>query len=126
MRINSVRNKLREGGVVYGIMAAEFFTPGFCQIAGNAGAEFVIFDMEHGAVGIDTLNAQMAFARRAGIEPLVRVPGHPVSSRRAGARCRRHGHYGTDGRDSGPGRKSRAMVPLPPGRNPRPRLRRRS
>ena len=75
MRINSVRNKLREGGVVYGIMAAEFFTPGFCQIAGNAGAEFVIFDMEHGAVGIDTLKAQMAFARRAGIEPLVRVPG---------------------------------------------------
>jgi 2-keto-3-deoxy-L-rhamnonate aldolase RhmA len=75
MRINSVRNKLREGGVVYGIMAAEFFTPGFCQIAGNAGAEFVIFDMEHVAVGIDTLKAQMAFARRAGIEPLVRVPG---------------------------------------------------
>jgi 2-keto-3-deoxy-L-rhamnonate aldolase RhmA len=55
-------------------MAAEFFTPGFCQIAGNAGAEFVIFDMEHGAIGIDTLKAQIAFARGAGVAPFVRVP----------------------------------------------------
>jgi 2-keto-3-deoxy-L-rhamnonate aldolase RhmA len=69
-----IRDKLREGRVVYGVMAAEFFTPGFCQIARNAGAEFVIFDMEHGAVGIDTLKAQMAFARGAGVAPLVRVP----------------------------------------------------
>ena len=56
-------------------MAAEFFTPGFCQIASNAGAEFIIFDMEHGGVGIDILKAQMAFARGVGIAPLVRVPG---------------------------------------------------
>jgi 2-keto-3-deoxy-L-rhamnonate aldolase RhmA len=70
-----VREKLREGGIVYGIMAAEFFTPGFCQIASNAGAEFIIFDMEHGGVGIDVLKAQMAFARGAGVAPLVRVPG---------------------------------------------------
>jgi 2-keto-3-deoxy-L-rhamnonate aldolase RhmA len=75
MRRNNVREKLREGRVVYGIMAAEFFTPGFCQIASNAGAEFIIFDMEHGAVGIDLLKAQMAFARGVGVAPLVRVPG---------------------------------------------------
>ena len=55
--------RLRDGGVVYGVMAAEFFTPGFCQIARNAGAEFIIFDMEHGGVGMDALKAQMAFAR---------------------------------------------------------------
>ena len=70
-----IRDKLRDGRVVYGVMAAEFFTPGFCQIAGNAGAKFVIFDMEHGAVGIDTLKGQRAFARGAGVAPLVRVPG---------------------------------------------------
>ena len=75
MRRNNVREKVRGGGVVYGIMAAEFFTPGFCQIASNAGAEFIIFDMEHGAVGIDLLKAQMAFARGVGVAPLVRVPG---------------------------------------------------
>ena len=56
-------------------MATEFFTPGFCQIAASGGAEFVIFDMEHGGVGIDTLKAQIAFARGTGIAPFVRVPG---------------------------------------------------
>ena len=75
MRSKGIREKLRDNGVVYGIMAAEFFTPGFCQIASNAGADFVIFDMEHGAVGIDLLKAQMAFARGVGVAPLVRVPG---------------------------------------------------
>ena len=47
----------------------------FASIAANAGAEFVLFDMEHGGVGIDTLKAQIAFARGTGIAPLVRVPG---------------------------------------------------
>ena len=74
MRTNPVRDRLKGGSVAYGIMAAEFFTPGFCQIAANAGAEFVIFDMEHGGVGIDVIKAQIAFARGAGIAPFVRVP----------------------------------------------------
>jgi 2-keto-3-deoxy-L-rhamnonate aldolase RhmA len=75
MRSNTVRQTLRQGGVAYGFMAAEFFTPGLTQIAANAGAEFVIFDGEHGAIGIDTLKAQIAFARGSGIAPFVRVPG---------------------------------------------------
>jgi 2-keto-3-deoxy-L-rhamnonate aldolase RhmA len=75
MRPNPVRAKLKNGGTAYGIMAAEFFTPGFCQIAANAGAEFVIFDGEHGGIGIDVLKAQIAFARGAGIAAFVRVPG---------------------------------------------------
>src|SRR5260370_1668349 len=75
MRTNPVRDRLKGGGAAYGIMAAEFFTPGFCQIAANAGAEFILFDMEHGGVGIDTLKAQFAFARGTGIAALVRVPG---------------------------------------------------
>ena len=75
MRSNPVSQSLRRGGTAYGIMAAEFFTPGFTQIAANAGAEFVIFDGEHGAIGIDTLKAQIAFAKGTGIVPFVRVPG---------------------------------------------------
>lgn len=76
MRDNPLRHRLLSGKTAYGIMAAEFFTPGFCTIAGRAGAEYVIFDGEHGGVGIDTLKAQFAFARGAGLVPLVRVPGH--------------------------------------------------
>ena len=75
MRNNSVRQRLNSNGTAYGIMAAEFFTPGFCQIAANAGAEFIIFDGEHGGVGIDVLKAQIAFARGVGVAPFVRVPG---------------------------------------------------
>jgi 2-keto-3-deoxy-L-rhamnonate aldolase RhmA len=75
MRANPVRKRLLDGGQAYGIFAAEFLTPGFCQIAAGCGAEFVIFDQEHGAVGIDTLKAQIAFARGVGIAPFVRVPG---------------------------------------------------
>ena len=75
MRNNPVRQRLKGNGTAYGIMAAEFFTPGFCQIAANAGAEFIIFDGEHGGVGIDVLKAQIAFARGVGVAPFVRVPG---------------------------------------------------
>src|SRR4029077_7359683 len=74
IRANSLRARLREGKAVYGMFAVEFFSPGLCQIAANAGADFVLFDMEHGGVGIDVLKAQFAFARGTGITPLVRVP----------------------------------------------------
>ena len=76
MRPNPIRGRLKAGNTVYGMFAVEFFSPGLCQIAANAGAEFVLFDMEHGGVGIDVLKAQFAFARGVGIAPLVRVPGH--------------------------------------------------
>jgi len=72
---NPVRAKLSGGGCAYGIMAFEFFTPGLCQIAAGAGAEFIIFDMEHSGVGIDTIKAQISFARGTGVAPYVRVPG---------------------------------------------------
>lgn len=74
MAREDLRQKLRDGRTAYGVMAAEFFTPGFCQIVRNAGADFIIFDMEHGGVGIDVLKAQMAFARGTGVSPIVRVP----------------------------------------------------
>jgi 2-keto-3-deoxy-L-rhamnonate aldolase RhmA len=74
MRANPVRARLREGRTVYGTFAVEFFSPGLCQIVANAGAEFVLFDMEHGGVGIDTVKAQFAFALGTGVVPLARVP----------------------------------------------------
>src|SRR5262245_22910247 len=75
MRGNPVRAKLAKGGVALGHMAFEFFTPGLCQIAANAGADFMLFDTEHSGVGIETIKAQVAFARGTGCAPLVRVPG---------------------------------------------------
>jgi len=74
MRDNPVKHRLAEGGAAFGTMIFEFFTPGIAQIAAAAGAEFVLYDMEHSGVGIDTIKAQFATCRGLGIVPMVRVP----------------------------------------------------
>lgn len=73
MRVNQVRERLRAGRAVFGVMAFEFFTPGLAPTLAAAGAEFVILDMEHSGVSIETIKAQIAFAHGAGIVPMVRV-----------------------------------------------------
>ena len=73
MRINPVRERLRAGGNAFGVMAFEFFTPGLAPVLAAAGAEFVILDMEHSGVSIETIKAQIAYAHGAGIVPMVRV-----------------------------------------------------
>ena len=74
MRANPVRERLRAGGKAFGVMAFEFFTPGLAPVLAASGAEFVLLDMEHSGVAIDTIKAQIAYAHGAGIVPLVRVP----------------------------------------------------
>jgi len=71
---NPVRQSLLAGGTAFGTMAFEFFTPGLARILAASGAEYVILDQEHSGAGIDTIKAQCAFARGAGIVPMVRVP----------------------------------------------------
>ncbi len=75
MRGNPMKEKLLAGGTVRGLFAFEFFTPGLTSALAAAGAEFVILDMEHSGASIETMKAQCAFARGAGIVPMVRVPG---------------------------------------------------
>ncbi len=55
-------------------MVFEFNTPGIARIVAAAGAEFVIFDMEHTGWSIETIRALMATARAADVVPMVRVP----------------------------------------------------
>lgn len=74
MPANPVRAKLRAGGQAFGVMAFEFFTPGLAPVLAAAGAEFVLLDMEHSGVGIETIKAQIAYARGSAIVPMVRVP----------------------------------------------------
>lgn len=75
MIANPVRQKLLAGGSALGVMAFEFFTPGLARVLAAGGAEFVILDTEHSGAGMDTLKSAIAFARGAGIVPMVRVPG---------------------------------------------------
>lgn len=74
MRTNRVKHTLAGGGVAIGTMIFEFNTPGIGRIAAHAGAEFVIYDMEHTGWSIETIRMLMATTRAADTVPLVRVP----------------------------------------------------
>ena len=74
MRQNEVKLRLHAGGHAFGTMVMEFFVPSLPQIAGVAGADFALFDMEHTGVGMETVKAQVAACRGTGIAPFVRVP----------------------------------------------------
>ncbi len=74
MRDNPVKQRLQAGGHAFGAMVFEFFSPGMPQIACAAGAEFVLFDMEHSGAGIETIKAQLAGCRGLPIVAGVRVP----------------------------------------------------
>ena len=74
MRSNDVKRKLKAGEPAFGTMIFEFFTPGIAQIGKAAGADFILYDMEHSGAGIETIKAQMAACRGLGLAPMVRVP----------------------------------------------------
>jgi 2-keto-3-deoxy-L-rhamnonate aldolase RhmA len=72
--VNSVKQNLAAGKPALGSMVFEFFTPGIARICANAGAEFVMYCMEHTGAGFETLKPQFALCRAIGVVPLVRVP----------------------------------------------------
>ena len=72
--MNPVKQKLAAGKPALGSMVFEFFTPGIARICANAGAEFVMYCMEHTGIGFETLKPQFALCRALGVAPLVRVP----------------------------------------------------
>ena len=74
MRSNPVKRDLAAGKHAFGTMVFEFFSPGMPQIAKAAGADFILFDMEHSGVTIESLKSQIAACRGIGLVPMVRVP----------------------------------------------------
>jgi 2-dehydro-3-deoxyglucarate aldolase/4-hydroxy-2-oxoheptanedioate aldolase len=74
MNPTALRKALAAGQLVVGTMVFEFNTPGIGLIAAEAGAEFVLYDMEHTGWSIESIRAQMAWSRSAPMTRLVRVP----------------------------------------------------
>lgn len=74
MRENRVKRTLAAGGVSVGTTIFEFATTGIARIVAEAGADFVLFDMEHTGWTVETVRVLMATARAADTVPLVRVP----------------------------------------------------
>jgi len=75
MRENVVKQKLAAGGTAFGAMVFEFFTPGLPRLMKNAGAEYVMYCMEHTGASFETMKTQFALCRALDVVPLVRVPG---------------------------------------------------
>lgn len=67
-----LRQKVLSGQRVLGSMIFEFTSPGIPQLLNLAGAEFIIYDMEHAGLGLETLKAQVAACRGLPITPLAR------------------------------------------------------
>ena len=72
MRENPVKRQLQQGGVAIGTMVMEFNSTGIGRLAAEAGADFVLFDMEHTGWSMETMRGLVAAT--AGTVPLVRVP----------------------------------------------------
>lgn len=70
----TIRDRVLAGDQVLGAMIFEFFSPGIAQIMARAGCEYLIYDMEHTGIGLETMKAQVAFCRGLPIVPMVRVP----------------------------------------------------
>jgi len=73
---NKVKHRLRQGGLAVGTMVFEFKTTGIGHLAAHAGAEFVIFDMEHTGWTSEDTRTLIATSRAASIVPIVRVPAN--------------------------------------------------
>jgi 2-dehydro-3-deoxyglucarate aldolase/4-hydroxy-2-oxoheptanedioate aldolase len=74
MRDNPVKKAIRDGKVVVGVMCMEFATPGIGRISAEAGAQFILFDMEHTGWELETIRMLLATSRAADLVPFVRVP----------------------------------------------------
>ncbi len=74
MRTNTVKEKLARGECAYGTMVFEFNTTGIGRIVGEAGAEFVVYDMEHTGWSIETIRMLIATTQSSKALPMVRVP----------------------------------------------------
>jgi 2-keto-3-deoxy-L-rhamnonate aldolase RhmA len=55
-------------------MVVEFATPGIARLAARAGADFVLFDMEHTGYGFERMRWVLAAARASPAVPFLRVP----------------------------------------------------
>lgn len=74
MRENSVKRRLAKGEVSLGVFMMEFNTPGIGKVVAGAGAEFVVYDMEHTGWTSETIRGLIDNTRVTPVIPIVRVP----------------------------------------------------
>jgi len=72
MEINKLKQKLLDGQTVYGPFC-KLQDPSVVEIAALAGFDFVILDMEHGPLSVESVQTIARAAQAKGIEVVVRV-----------------------------------------------------
>ena len=70
-----LRLALREGRLVVGHMAMELTVPNIAALLAPLGLDFVLFDLEHTGLSLETLAPVLVSCRLAGVPAVVRVPG---------------------------------------------------
>ena len=74
MRGNPVKQALARGERAYGTMVFEFASPGLPAIVAGAGAQFVLYDMEHSGLTDAEIKRQVAYCRGLDLVPFARPP----------------------------------------------------
>jgi len=74
MRHNPVKHKVLSGSRSIGTFVFEFDTTGIGRLAAQAGAEFIVYDMEHTGWSVETIRMLIATTRATEAVPLVRIP----------------------------------------------------
>ena len=72
VRNNPLKERLAAGETCFGTMVFEFLAPGLPSLAKRSGAEFLVYDMEHSAVTMESIGQQLALCRGCGVVPIVR------------------------------------------------------
>ena len=72
----SLRTLLASDTIPIGHLIFEFATPGIGYMVRNAGADYLIFDLEHSGFGYETAKLAVLSARAAELPIVVRVPSH--------------------------------------------------
>ena len=72
MNTTTLKKTLLEGQVAIGTWVFEFGTTGIARLLASAGADFVVYDMEHSGFGIDTVKHLLAGSAALDLTALVR------------------------------------------------------
>lgn len=72
----SIRPLFASTPLPLGHLVFEFATPGIALLARNAGADFLVLDMEHSGFSFETVKLGVLSSRAAGLPLVVRVPSH--------------------------------------------------
>ncbi len=75
MQVNTTKQKLREGKVVFGAIVGEY-APVTIEVLGAIGFDFIMIDCEHGPMSLLEVEHLVRACETANITPLARVPDH--------------------------------------------------